>query len=114
MRGKMCLIAVVALAATTMTLAFSSGATAGVGGIVQSYYTDPQNTNVPYLAWDGEQIRLVKCFTLAELGPVAGSARFVIEDWSGVSYQKPVFENSGVSGTDGTAFPFAGAGAQAG
>jgi len=106
------LLAVAALISTTLTMAFSVASAAG-GGPISSYYTDPQNTNVPYLAWDGEQIRLVKCFTPAEL-PVVGVGRFVIEDWSGVTYQKPVFENSGVNGTDGTAVEFAGAGDQAG
>jgi len=42
------LLAVAALIGTVLTLAFSSVATAG--GIITSYYTDPQNTNVPYVA----------------------------------------------------------------
>ena len=42
---------------------------------------DPQTTNVPYLAWRGEHIRLVKC------GPLISSqgqtVDVLVEDWSG-------------------------------
>ena len=111
MRRKAGIFAVAVFAATALLAALAG--TAAAGGIASSYFTDPQNTNVPYLAWDGEQIRLVKCFTAAEL-PVVGVGRFVIEDWSGNPFFKPQFENSGVNGTDGTAVEFAGAGDQAG
>src|SRR4051794_39549701 len=116
MRRKVGLLALAVFVGATLSVALAGIASAGPGvppAVLDLYYTDPQNTNVPYLAWDGEQIRLVKCFTPAEL-PVVGVGRFVIEDWSGVTYQKPVFENSGVNGTDGTAVEFAGAGDQAG
>src|SRR5215210_4795661 len=105
MRRKVCLLAVAAFIGVALTSAFSGVAAAGtpanpaLPGLL-AYYTDPQNTNVPYLAWDGEQIRLVKCFTPAEL-PSVGPGRFVIEDWSGASFQKPAFENSGFFATDG-------------
>ncbi len=42
---------------------------------------DPQTTNVPYLAWRGEHLRLVKCDTL-----ISGEGQTVdvlVEDWSG-------------------------------
>src|SRR5215211_2298901 len=116
MRRKVGMLALAVFVGATLSVALAGVASAG-GGIapvdLDTYYTDPQNTNVPYLAWDGEQIRLVKCFTPAEL-PVVGVGRFVIEDWSGASFQKPAFENSGLGGTDGTAVEFAGAGEEAG
>jgi len=45
--------------------------------------TDPQTTNVPYLAWAGEQIRLVKCYTPGELTGAPASAQFAVVSWSG-------------------------------
>jgi hypothetical protein len=42
---------------------------------------DPQTSNVPYLAWRGEQVRLVKCNpVLAQEGI---SVEFFVEEWSG-------------------------------
>jgi len=110
------MLALAVFVGATLSVALAGIASAGPGvppAVLDLYYTDPQNTNVPYLAWDGEQIRLVKCFTAAEV-PTAGVGRFVIEDWSGANFQKPVFENSGLGATDGTATEFAGAGDQAG
>jgi hypothetical protein len=60
---------------------------------------DPQTTNVPYLAWAGEQIRLEKCFDASNVtADNAGSfdfssveAEFLVEDWSG-SGQAPQIE----------------------
>ena len=97
MRRKAVLLA--ALAGTVVALTLSASATAGTNSVPHNF-GDPQTTNVPYLAWDGGQIRLVKCFTPAQL-PVVGVGRFVIEDWSGNPFFKPQFENSGVNGTDG-------------
>jgi len=42
---------------------------------------DPQTTNVPYLAWRGEQIRLVKCDPVLAQEGVA--VEFFVEEWSG-------------------------------
>ena len=58
---------------------------------------DPQLTNMPYLAWRGEEVRLVKCdpdilagFDLAQRQQIAQSAQFLnifvdvlLVDWSG-------------------------------
>jgi hypothetical protein len=42
---------------------------------------DPQTANVPYLAWRGEQVRLVKCDpVLAQPGV---EVEFFVEEWSG-------------------------------
>ena len=56
---------------------------------------DPQTTNIPYVAWTGEQVKVVKCFGSAdgvsEATPstraagclVSRADRSAIEDWSG-------------------------------
>ena len=43
---------------------------------------DPQTTNIPYLAWRGEHIRLVKCDPLIQLEGQAIDV--LVEDWSGL------------------------------
>jgi hypothetical protein len=61
---------------------------------------DPQTTNVPYLAWAGEQVRLEKCFDASNVtADNAGSfdfssvrAEFLVEDWSGAG-QAPQIED---------------------
>jgi hypothetical protein len=42
---------------------------------------DPQTTNVPYLAWRGEQVRLVKCDPVLTTEGV--KVEFFVEEWSG-------------------------------
>jgi hypothetical protein len=42
---------------------------------------DPQTTNVPYLAWRGEHVRLVKC--APEIALTGQTADVIVEDWSG-------------------------------
>jgi hypothetical protein len=56
---------------------------------------DPQTTNVPYLAWVGEQIRLVKCFSPDSVDSL-GNAEFQIDSWSGDPNSKPQIEQSTV------------------
>jgi hypothetical protein len=84
---------IAALVALTSLAMFAGAATAGNGPGPQVGW-DPQNTNIPYLAWRGEQVRLVKCLDLvgdlsvAQLnGDYVG--RFMIEDWSGDPFQRP-------------------------
>jgi len=109
MRKKVGLLVVAALTGLALSLALG-GVTAVAGTTTGGVSAvDPQTANVPYVAWDGEQIRLVKC-----AAGVEGDGRFVIEDWSGNPFFKPQFENNGVFGTDGTAFAFDGTGEQAG
>ena len=43
---------------------------------------DPQTTNVPYLAWRGEHVRLVKCSPVISLD-AGQTADVIVEDWSG-------------------------------
>jgi hypothetical protein len=109
MRKKVGLLVVAALTGLALSLALG-GVTAIAGTTTgEESLVDPQTSNVPYVAWDGEQIRLVKC-----AAGVEGDGRFVVEDWSGNPFFKPQFENNGVFGTDGTAFAFTGTGEQAG
>src|SRR6478609_282681 len=55
---------------------------------------DMQATNVPYLAWNGEQVLLTKCNDV--IAPDSGqTADFIVEDWSGdstLSVNKPSLE----------------------
>ncbi len=102
------LVAFVALAAASI-------ATAGAGPVASN---DPQTTNVPYLAWNGEELRLTKC-----LGSIPASSlphsdaerrallaqfpgRLIVEDWSGNGHNRPQFENT--SGVDGQVEAFFG------
>ena len=68
---------------------------------------DPQTTNIPYLAWAGEEVKVVKCIggsdgidvsaaTNSSIGAGALlSGKFRVEDWSGVDevHSGPVFLN---------------------
>jgi hypothetical protein len=89
--------AAVAAAATIGLLTAGSAAAVDTGTTVP----DPQTTNVPYLAWAGEQIRLVKCFDAPAVDASNASAfdfsrvraEFLVEDWSGDSSSKPQVED---------------------
>lgn len=52
---------------------------------------NPMTTNVPYVAWRGEQIRAVKCDASLEGGT---SADTLVEEWSGAAGDRPQIENS--------------------
>lgn len=80
-------------AAMLVTLA-ACGAAATLPAIAtaQPYgQSDPLDTNVPYLAWRGEQIKLAECVgrdmsdSLATRGTIADfyATDFLVEDWSG-------------------------------
>ena len=57
---------------------------------------DPQTTNIPYLAWRGEEIRLVKCDpAIGELP--AKRVDWVVEEWTGPGL-KPEIETSTITG----------------
>ena len=57
MRTKLKLVLVLASLGALAALAMSSTAAAGDNGPALA---DPQTTNVPYVAWVGEKVRLVK------------------------------------------------------
>ena len=103
----------VAVVATFAALVMSSVAAAGdsrLGGGT----ADPSTTNIPYLAWNGEEIRLVKCVDVG--GTVDAGARasfpgkFIVADWSGDEHGRPQFEND----LAGNVTPFFGTGERSG
>lgn len=47
----------------------------------------PQSTNIPYVAWVGEHVRLVACDPSINVG--LQYANFAVEDWSGYQFQPP-------------------------
>ena len=56
---------------------------------------DPQTTNIPYLGWRGEQIRLVKCDPA--IGEEGASVDWLVESWSGPGVL-PQIETSTITG----------------
>src|SRR5918999_4125849 len=72
---------------------------------------DPMETSIPYLAWRGEEVRLVKCFDPrdVQLGELA-TAEWQVMDWSGDDHVWPKFFDDVDQKTSG----FAGFGDQAG
>jgi hypothetical protein len=61
---------------------------------------DPQTANVPYLAWRGEQVKLVKCDPALRTEGV--TIEFFVEEWSGGGLV-PRVEEATVNHTDGCA-----------
>jgi hypothetical protein len=104
-RSRFGLASFVALAVALVVLALPSFARAG--GLA-SGFPDPQTTNVPYLAWDGEEVKLVKCVPDSAL-PSTVSTRpnveFIIEMWSGEDsvINRPYVEESTISAFSGSA-----------
>jgi hypothetical protein len=89
-------------AITAMTVGLGSAAATDVkpyGGL-----PDPQTTNVPYVAWAGEQVKVVKCLDRLDsaralsigLESIIFRGKFRVEDWSGVDENNagPTFLNS--------------------
>jgi len=87
--------ATMALAAVAPSVASADG-----GGGYFTHQLDPQTTNVPYLAWNGEEVRLESCVAIGGRYQDAESAfnvddngqgfvsipitpSFLVEDWSG-------------------------------
>ncbi len=56
---------------------------------------DPQTTNIPYLAWRGEQIRLVKCHP--DISERGFSVDWLVEEWTGPGVL-PQIETSTITG----------------
>jgi hypothetical protein len=115
-RLRLSLAACVVLAVSAGVLIATAGAAPTPGGGlppgpensasgVGSPAFDPQETNIPYLAWRGEELRLLKCWgpadeldisteapTLTERGAFNNRASIFVEDWSGTqlnSYEGP-------------------------
>ncbi len=102
---KLRLLAAAVLSAAVSLWAVSTGTAAAIP------YFEPLTTNVPYLGWRGEELRLVKCATEATDGASVvslmkggisgdGSSRFnadwIVEDWSGQFFTPPQLEASTV------------------
>ncbi len=104
--------AIAALAALTFA-ALSAGPAVAQNGADEAF--DPLNTNIPSLAWRGEELRLVKCVQLEgndeivevlQNGDADGDpfvdADWIVEDWSGYPFQPPALEHSTVKFFEGT------------
>jgi hypothetical protein len=82
----------ISLALVTL-LAAITALTVGLGSAAATTATlpDPQTTNVPYVAWVGEQVKVVKCLDSEEsdvartlsINSLIFSAKFSVEAWSG-------------------------------
>ena len=80
--------------AAALAIACSAiGASPAMADVYRPVDFDPQTTNVPYLAWRGEEVRLVKCEPFlgdipdpwAQDGSTEFDASWIVEDWSGDS-----------------------------
>jgi hypothetical protein len=102
------LIAGLVSAAGAAVLAMSS---LTAGAFAAPNPSEPQATNVPYVAWVGEHVRLVICEPeLTEIADKAGinihsdedlygffNANFAVEDWSGYQFQPPTPDGDAAS-----------------
>jgi hypothetical protein len=106
MRTKLKLLLVLASLGALAALAMTSPAAAG--GPAPAVM-DPQTTNVPYVAWVGEKVRLVKCVD-ADTHGLGGFGDFNTVDWSGFNGIEPSYFPSNAQSRPG----FAGLGEQEG
>ena len=91
MRTKLVLGLLFAVAAMLFLIVPAATATNGSNTVPTTPQFDPMQTNVPYLAWNGEEVRLVKCYraddtVLAQPDSVLQSAlkaEFKVLDWTG-------------------------------
>src|ERR687895_2552232 len=112
--GVAVLVGLLALALAGPASAFhSKNPSAPPGTDISDNYRgfDPMETSIPYLAWRGEEVRLVKCFDPrdVQLGELA-TAEWQVMDWSGDDHVWPKFFDDVDQKTSG----FAGFGDQAG
>lgn len=87
---------VLCTAAAILPLAFAAAAPSALAQapapeqiVGQGVAPDPQTTNIPYVAWRGEQIRAVKC---EDTLSAADDADALIEEWSGSAGGRPQIE----------------------
>jgi hypothetical protein len=111
MRTKLKLVLVLASLGALAALAMSSTASAGAG---PATIADPMEANIPYVAWAGEELRLVKCVSDEEGDWLGTSAEWAIVDSSvrqrSGDLRDPVFFDD----ADRRTGAFAGAGEQDG
>ena len=112
MRTKLKLVLVLASLGALAALAMAGTASAGASGFFEA--GDPMETNVPYVAWAGEEIRLVKCIDDPAGDWVGTDAEWAIVDSSvrqrSGDLRDPVFFDD----TDRRTGDFPGGGEQAG
>jgi hypothetical protein len=92
-------LALVTLLAAITALTIGLGSAAATPEVAP--LPDPQTTNIPYVAWAGEQVRVVKCLDEEDsvkarsigIDSLIFRGKFRIEDWSGDVNQKPQFLN---------------------
>src|SRR3954452_7143552 len=82
-----------------VTVIVASAVVAGPAAAAPARW-DPQTTNVPYVAWRGEQVRLVKCNPV--LATAGVKVEFFVEEWSG-SGLVPRVEDATVDSSAGCA-----------
>src|SRR5712691_7591729 len=93
---------VVALVAATGFLVMSATASAQGNDLGRDSVNDPLNTNIPYLAWLGEEKRDVKCYQGVDGGvPVIPiTSQFFVDvnvlTWSGDPHFKPTIDQSSI------------------
>jgi hypothetical protein len=108
------------LIATLVAAVALATASVAAAGDTNGSSIDPQSTNIPALAWNGEELRLTKCVGEFRLPGGSGAdgelarqhllalvpGRLIVEDWSGNGHFKPQFENT--DGVDGKVEAFFG------
>jgi len=114
MRTKLKLVLVLASLGALAALAMASTAAAGEQESILFEAGDPMTTNVPYVAWSGEEVRLVKCIHDKSGDWLSADAEWGIVDSSvkqrSGDLRDPVFFDD----TDRRTEAFAGGGEQAG
>jgi hypothetical protein len=105
--GGALIVTLMAVGAFTVLPSASSAAGPSQSSLpTTSNQWDPQTTNVPYLAWAGEQLRLEKCIFADSDSRMSGlksdtdlgglQLDVLVEDWSGDPNNKPQIEPSTV------------------
>jgi hypothetical protein len=94
------------LCATVIAVGVSFWAGPSAMGAINPSF-EPLRANIPYLAWRGEELRLVKCVTngndgidivnLLSATDRRFNADWLVEDWSGQFFQPPQLEASTVT-----------------
>jgi hypothetical protein len=94
-------LALAAFVAAVAALTIGVG-TAGASVVVPSGAPDPGTTNIPYVAWAGETVKVVKCVRFLDTVSEAQAQSAIsspfgitaqVEDWSGDVNQKPILLN---------------------
>ena len=114
MKVRVLIALAVGMLAAALTASMATAADPRVGGGT----ADPLTSNVPYTAWTGQSLRLVKCFdgkpgndeaTLRSALDATIKGNFVVEDWSGVTLPVtagPRFLSGNTNGDTTDADPF--------